>query len=110
MELKRVLTLVIVLLMTAIAVPSAFSKEGGLPYEVSVFDGKWFKGTQDSEFKNYDLALRNYLVKRIQKQFGLELDPNAYSGFDLLEIEALIRCKKSNEPFALFLKMFQKTQ
>ena len=100
----------IVLLLTAIAVPSAFSKDGSLPSEVSVFDGKWFKGTQDSEFKNYDLALRNYLVKRIQKRFGLGLDPNAYSGFDLLELEALIRCKKSNEPFDLFLKMFRKTQ
>jgi hypothetical protein len=110
MRFKCVLTLMIVLLVTVMIVPSIFSKDGGLPSELSGFDGKWFKGTQDSEFKNYDLALRNYLVKRIKKQYGLELDPNAYSGIDLLELGSLIRCKKSKESFDFFLKMFRKTQ
>jgi len=34
------------------------------------------------------------------------LDPKTYSGFDLLEIEGLFKCKKPGEPFDLFLRMF----
>jgi hypothetical protein len=47
-------------------------------------------------------------VKRIDKEFGIALDPKKYSGFDLLEIEALFKCKKSNEPYDIFLKPFPK--
>lgn len=73
------------------------------------YEGKLFTGPQDPEYRDYDLALRNRLVKRIHKRFGIELDPKTFSGFDLLEIESLIRCKKSNEPPDRFLKMFPKT-
>lgn len=104
------LTLMTVLLLAAISVPCAFSKDGSVSSELSVFTGKWFKGTGDPEFTSYDAALRHALVKRIKNKFGLELDPNAYHGIDLLELEALIRCKKSGESFDLFLKMFQKTR
>jgi hypothetical protein len=31
-----------------------------------------------------------------------------FPGFDLLEIEALFKCKKLNEPYDMFLKMFPK--
>jgi hypothetical protein len=48
------------------------------------------------------------MVDRISKQFGIALDPKNYSGFDLLEIESLFKCKKSGEPFDIFLKMFPK--
>jgi hypothetical protein len=48
------------------------------------------------------------MVDRINKQFGVALDAKAYSGFDLLEIESLFKCKKSGEPFDTFLKMFPK--
>jgi len=74
-----------------------------LPYA-----GKSSKGVQDPEYISYDLALRNFLVKRIHKRFGIALDPKTYPGFDLLEIEALFKCKKPNEPFNIFLKMFPK--
>ncbi len=72
------------------------------------YSGKTFKGAQDPEFIAYDLALREYLVKRINKRYGIALDPKTYSGFDLLEIEALFKCKRQNEPYDLFLKMFPK--
>jgi hypothetical protein len=36
------------------------------------------------------------------------LDPKTYSGFDLFEISPFFKCKKSNEPFDIFLKMFPK--
>lgn len=68
--------------------------------------GKTYGGVQDPEYISYDQALRDYMVKRIKQKFGVELDPKKYSGFDLLEIESFFDCKKSDEPFDLFLKMF----
>lgn len=76
---------------------------------IYAYEGTLFTGPQDPEYKDYDLALRNHLTRRIHKRFGIELDLKTYSGFDLLEIEALIKLKKSNEPLHLFLKMFPRT-
>ena len=70
--------------------------------------GKSYTGAQDLSYLTYDLALREYMVDRIRKRFGIALDPKIYSGFDLLEIEALFKCKKPEEPFDLFLKMAPK--
>jgi hypothetical protein len=65
-------------------------------------------GTQaPSSFTN-DLAFREHMVKRINKRFGVALDPKTYSGSDLLEIESLFKCKKSDESFDMVLKMFPK--
>lgn len=76
---------------------------------IYTYEGKLFTGPQDPEYRDYDLALRNRLIKRIHKRFGIELNPKTYSGFDLLEIESFVRCKKSNESLDHFLKMFPKT-
>ena len=86
----------------------AYSKGSSLQSQVLDYAGKSYTGDQDSSYLNYDLALREYLVDRISKQFGITLDPKNYSGFDLLEIESLFKCKKSGEPFDIFLKMFPK--
>ena len=85
-----------------------FPKEAGMPTRIAAYDGKSFTGFQDPEYLSYDQALREYLVKRIDQRFGIALDPKKYSGFDLLEIEALFKCKKSNESYESFLKMFTK--
>ena len=74
------------------------------------YDGKAYTGIQDPEYVSYDSILREYLVKRIHERFGITLDPKTYSGFDLLEIEALLKCKKSEEPADVILKMFPKYQ
>jgi hypothetical protein len=70
------------------------------------YDGKAYTGIQDPGYISYDQDLRNYMVKRIKQKFGVDLDPKKYSGFDLLEIESFFECKRSDEPFDLFLKMF----
>ena len=85
-----------------------FPKEAGMPTRISAYDGKSFTGFQDPQYLSYDQALREYLVKHIDQKFGIALDPKKYSGFDLLEIEALFKCKKSNESYESFLKMFPK--
>jgi hypothetical protein len=91
-----------------IAIQLVYAKGSAVPYQLSAYLGKSFTGFQDPEYLSYDLALRDYLVKRISKRFGITLDPKAYSGFDLLEIESLFKCKKSTEPIDIFLRMFPK--
>jgi hypothetical protein len=80
--------------------------EAGMPAQIAAYDGKSYIGFQDPKYISYDQALREVLVKRIDQKFGIALDPKKYSSFDLLEIEALFKFKKSNEPFNLFLKMY----
>ena len=108
MKSKWVLAILFLILWSGITVSSSIAKEVSLPTRMAAYDGKTFAGFQDAEYLSYDEALRKYLVKRIDQRFGIILDPKTYSGFDLLEIEALLKCKKSNEPFDMFLKMFPK--
>lgn len=89
---------------------SAPSKTKETAVRLSAYEGKLFTGPQDPGYQAYDLALRDHLTLRIHKRFGIELDPKTYSGFDLLEIESLLKFKKMNEPVDSFLKMFPKTR
>jgi hypothetical protein len=108
MKSKYFLPTLSVILLFSLTLSSAFAKKVGMPARVTIYDGKSYAGFQDPEYISYDQALREYLVKRIDQRFGIALDPKKYSGFDLLEIEALFKCKKTNEPYDIFLKMFPK--
>jgi hypothetical protein len=110
MKSKWVFPILLIFLCFGLAASLSFAKEATAQARVASYDGKSFTGFQDPEYVSYDQALREYLVKRIDKEFGIALDPKKYSGFELLEIEALFRCKKSNEPYDMFLKMFPKRQ
>jgi hypothetical protein len=91
-------------------IPSpVYAKENSLQFQLLDHAGKSFSGAQDPSYLNYDLALRKYVADRILKRFGIALDPKIYSGFNLLDIEALFKCKKSEEPFDLFLRMVPKS-
>jgi len=95
-------------LCCCIFMPPCYSSNGSMDSRLLDYAGKSFTGTQDPSYVPYDLVLREYMVDRINQQFGVKLDPKIYSGFDLLEIESLFKCRKSNEPFDIFLKMFPK--
>ena len=110
MKSKWLLAILFVILWPGITALSSIAKEVSLPTRMAAYDGKTFTGFQDPEYLSYDQALRKYLVKRIDQRFGIVLDPKKYSGFDLLEIEALLKCKKSSEPFDELLKMFPKNR
>ena len=100
----------ILLLISFLTLFSSWSDAKGIkfPSEINTYVGKSFKGLNDPSYQSYDQILRSYLVKRIRQKFGIGLDPKTYSGFDLLEIEALIKCRKSSESADTFLKMFPK--
>jgi hypothetical protein len=98
-----------VLILGSWVIPSpACAKENSSQYELLDHSGKSYSGAQDPSYLDYDLALRKVVADRIFKRFGIAIDPKTYSGFDLLDIEALFKCKKSEEPFDLFLKMVPK--
>jgi hypothetical protein len=70
--------------------------------------GKTFAGMEDPAYQSYDQALRDYVAQRINKRYGVAIDPKGYNGFDLLDIEAFLKCKKSNEALSPYLQKFQK--
>lgn len=102
------LPILLVSLWYCVITSSAYAKDLSLQSQLLAYAGKPYIGVQDPEYLAYDLVLRDYMVERISKRFGIALDPKIYSGYDLLEIEALFKCKKSDEPFDIFLKMFPK--
>jgi hypothetical protein len=100
--------LMILILGSWVTASPVYAKENSLQYQLLDHAGKSYSGAQDPSYQEYDLALRKYVADRILKQFGIALDPKIYSGFDLLDIEALFKCKKPEEPFEIFLKWFPK--
>ncbi len=110
MKSKWVLVILLMFSCFVINVFGASAKNTAVPHRMAAYDGKTFTGFQDPGYLSYDQALREYLVKRIDQRFGIALDPKKYSGFELLEIEAFFKCKKSKEPFDVFLKTFQKNR
>ena len=108
MKERWVFPLLFALVVFCLNVPVAYADKEPLQSQVLNYVGKTYGGVQDPEYISYDQALRGYMAKRIKQKFGVELDPKKYSGFDLLEIEAVLRCRKSDEPLDMFLEMFPK--
>jgi hypothetical protein len=108
MKLKWAFLIFVTGLSFCIIVSSALAN--GVFYDAQLlpYDGKAYTGAQDPQYISYDSILREYMADRIHQRFGITLDPKTYSGFDLLEIEALLKCKKSEESADTILKMFPK--
>jgi hypothetical protein len=87
----------------------AHAQRSNLRTQLLANEGKTFSAMKDPEFAAYDQVLREYVVRRIQKKYGVKIDPKAYgSGFEVLEIESLLRCKKPGEPAEPYLQKIQK--
>jgi len=72
------------------------------------YAGQYFKAPSSPDYSSYDREMSMYVAKRIKAQYNVDLDYTSYSAFDLLEIEALLKCKKSDESAESLLKSFQK--
>jgi hypothetical protein len=107
-SLLSFISILLILLWPLMTASSVQGKDGQLGSRVLTHAGEFYKGVEDPAYISYDQALRAYMVERIKKEFGVPLDPKTYSGFDLLEIEALLKCKKANEPVEDFLRGFPK--
>jgi hypothetical protein len=102
------LSILLILSWLIFMAPSSQGKETQLSSEVLSHAGESYRAVDDPAYISYDRALRICVADRIKKEFGVALDPKTYSGFDLLEIEALLKCKKADEPVEDFLKGFPK--
>jgi hypothetical protein len=102
------ISVLLILLWFVFMAPSSQGKDGQLSSEVLSHAGKSYRSVEDPAYLSYEEALRACVVERIKKEFGVVLDLKTYSGFDLLEIEALFKCKKADERVEDFLKGFPK--
>ena len=75
--------------------------------EILAYGGRFFKNPSSSEYSSYDQTMSMYVVKRIKRIYGVDLDYTSYSAFELLEIEALLKCKKSDETLESLLARFR---
>jgi hypothetical protein len=111
MAVKNFVSIISILLILSWLVfmaPSSQGKEDELSSEVLSHTGKSYRSVEDPAYISYDEALRACVAERIKKEFGVVLDLKTYSGFDLLEIEALLKFKKADERVEDFLKGFPK--
>ncbi len=109
MAVKNLVPIISILLILSCLIfmaPSSQGKENQLTPEVLSHAGESYRAVEDPAYISYDQALRTCVVDRIKRDYGVVLDPKTYSGFDLLEIEALLKCKKADEPAEDFLKGF----
>jgi len=108
MKTRLVIFVAVLVVALGWASSSLHAKDGGSRTKVLAEAGKTFASSEDPDFVAYDQALREYVATQIQKRYGVRLDPKSYSGFSLLEIEALLKCKKAGEPADAFLEKFKK--
>jgi hypothetical protein len=74
---------------------------------ILAYAGRYFADPSSSEYSSYDRKMSMYVAKKIKAKYHVDLDYKSYSAFDLLEIEALLKCKRSDESVESLLKRFQ---
>ena len=108
MKKNRMILVLAMILCFSAAASLTQGNEKASRSEFLGYAGKSYTGFEDPEYIKYDMALRTYEAERIKRKFGLALDPKDYTGLDLLEIEALLKFKKSGEAFDPSLKKLSK--
>jgi hypothetical protein len=109
MRLNMLILLSAAVFTVLVVSPPVYAQKSDLRSQLLANGGKTFSGMKDPEFTSYDLVLREYVARRIQKRYGVKVDPKAYpSGFAILEFESLLKCKKPGEPVERFLQETQK--
>jgi len=74
---------------------------------IVAYAGRYFANPSSAEYSSYNQEMSMYVAKRIKEKYAVDLDYKSYSAFDLLEIEALLKCKRSDESVESLLKRFQ---
>ncbi len=73
------------------------------------YGGKTFKSPSDPDFLSYEREIKAILLDKIESQYGVELNGEALSSDQLLEIEALLRFKRSDESVEYILRRFPRS-
>ena len=70
------------------------------------YGGKTFKSPSDPGYLSYEREIKPILLRKIRDHYGVELNGDILSSEELLEIEALLRVKRSDEPVERILTRF----
>lgn len=107
--MKRI-SLFLVICLSAVMFPSWVYTQRAPAFHgpgIVAYAGRYFTDTSSAEYSSYDRDMSMYVAKRIKEKFHVDLDYKSYSAFDLLEIEALLKCKRSDESVESLLIRFQ---
>jgi hypothetical protein len=95
---------------TTLILPSPVNTQG-IPAshraDVLAYAGRYFENPSSPHYASYDQKMTMDVAKRIRERYHVDLDYKSYSAFDLLEIEALLKCKRSDESVESLLERFQ---
>jgi hypothetical protein len=106
-SMKRIVLFVLLLFVGMTLVPLLHGKTAP-GRKILTYAGRYFQNLSSPGYASYDREMGMHVAQRIKEQYDVALDHTAYSAFDLLEIEALLKCKKSEESADSLLKRFQK--
>jgi hypothetical protein len=70
------------------------------------YGGRTFKSPSDPDYLSYEREIKSILLDKIRKQYGVDLNGDALSSEQLLEIDALLRLKRSDESVDQMLTRF----
>lgn len=100
---------IFLLIISSLLISAPFIRAKKSPREgITTYAGKYFESPSSPNYTSYDQEMSMYVAQRIKAQYGVDLDYTRYSAFDMLEIEALLKCKKSGEPVDSLIGPFQK--
>ncbi len=95
---------------SALILPSSIHAQGAPAShgtDILAYAGRYFGDPSSPEYSSYDRKMSMYVAKRIREKYHVDLDYKSYSAFDLLEIEALLKCKRLDESVDSLLTRFQ---
>lgn len=70
------------------------------------YGGRVFKGPSDPQYRSYEQEIKPILLAQIKDEYGVALNGSMLSPEQLLEIEALLRLKRSDESVEYILNRF----
>jgi hypothetical protein len=70
------------------------------------YGGQIFKDPSDPQYRSYEQEIKSILLEQIKDEYGVVLDGGVLSPERLLEIEALLRLKRSKESIEYILNRF----
>jgi len=72
----------------------------------SKYGGKIYSSPSDPDYISFEREAKIILLERIRSQYGVELDADPLTSDQLLEIEALLKFKRSRESVEQILNRF----
>lgn len=104
--MKKTAFLTSVVLFFSLVLCPAFTRSQEASKLGSRYGGKIFKTSSDPEYLSYEREIKAILLLEIKDEYGVELNGDILSSDQMLEIQALLRFKRSDESVEHILSRF----